>query len=53
MTGDPVQGEDGDGGHGDDHGKEHDCDEPGGSVGCFRGRLGDSKGINEDICEIK
>ncbi len=48
-----MEGEDSNGGDGDDHREEHDGDEPGGSIGCFWRRLGDAKGVNEDICEEK
>ena len=53
MTGDPVQSEHADGGYGNDNGKKHNGDEPGGSVSCFWGGLSDSKGIDEDIREIE
>jgi len=53
VTSDPVKGKDGDRSDGGDHGKKHDGDEPGGSIGCLWCGLSDSEGINEDIREIE
>jgi len=53
VTSDPLEGKDSDSCDGDDYGKEHDGDEPCGSICCFWRGLGDAKGVNEDIREIK
>jgi hypothetical protein len=53
VTSDPMESEGSDRSDGDKHGEEHNGDKPGGSIGCFWRGLGDPKGVNEDICEIK
>ena len=53
MTSDPVEGEDGNSGDGNDDAKEHNRDETSGSICCFWGGLGDTKGVDEHVREIK
>ena len=48
-----MKSEDSDDGDGDDDAQEHDRDENGGSICCFWGGLGDTKGVDEHIREIK
>ena len=53
MTSEPVNGKAGYSSDSGDHSKEHDCDEPGGTI-CSLGRgLGDAEGVDEGICEIE